>query len=422
MKKIFLSVLAILCLVGSAFAQIPQHLRALQIGETLPDITLSGVVNHPTSQIRLQDLRGKLVILDFWSTWCAACIESFPKMQALQERFADKLQVILVNTYEGDSLSRVVSFLDKRSKVNGGPMNLPYSLQQYRMDTLFPRRYIPHYIWIDTAGVVAAITGTQELTAENIQRGLQGRFNLREKRDILDFDALRPLFVNGNGGHGDTFIGRSLLTGYQEGLGGRTGMTRNEQGKVERLYALNKTKQGLLQEACMDDTLWQAGRVVWKIKEVNSAYEGRLFCYELIMPPVDRLVARQQMKNDLLGYFQLQVNKRTIDTLCWVLTPPVESETIRAKSSTQEFINTKTKPILLRYYTPRELARLLESLTGLPVIEETGLNMTLDLQLPANLDFKNGAQLQQAFKRAGLPLQKMVRPVTYMVVEEVNNP
>jgi thiol-disulfide isomerase/thioredoxin len=34
---------------------------------------------------------GKLMILDFWATWCGACISKFPKLDSLQKKYADKL-------------------------------------------------------------------------------------------------------------------------------------------------------------------------------------------------------------------------------------------------------------------------------------------------------------------------------------------
>lgn len=43
----------------------------------------------------LSDLRGKVVVLDFWATWCSACIESFPEVARLAERYRDADVVIL---------------------------------------------------------------------------------------------------------------------------------------------------------------------------------------------------------------------------------------------------------------------------------------------------------------------------------------
>ena len=45
--------------------------------------------------VKLADYRGKVVVLDFWATWCGPCIGAMPKLAALKERFKDKPLVIL---------------------------------------------------------------------------------------------------------------------------------------------------------------------------------------------------------------------------------------------------------------------------------------------------------------------------------------
>lgn len=55
----------------------------LTIGDKVPDIVLNHVINYKAGDIKLSDFKGKLVILDFWSSWCGACIALFPHMDSL---------------------------------------------------------------------------------------------------------------------------------------------------------------------------------------------------------------------------------------------------------------------------------------------------------------------------------------------------
>jgi thiol-disulfide isomerase/thioredoxin len=72
---------------------------ALKVGDGFPDLAgfkLEGKL--PDS------LKGKVVIVDFWASWCGPCKESFPAMNDLQKKYADKgLVIIAVNEDEESS-------------------------------------------------------------------------------------------------------------------------------------------------------------------------------------------------------------------------------------------------------------------------------------------------------------------------------
>lgn len=154
-------------------------IKPLTIGDTVPDITITNVYNYPSSTIRLSDLKGKLVILDFWATWCGGCVQSMPKLNALQRRFHKNLFVLLLNNQGGKSSledeKKIKAFFTVFKSEEKQALVLPANLRRIDMlDTLFPHGIIPHYVWIGIKGEVIAITSSEEITRENIKAVLKG--------------------------------------------------------------------------------------------------------------------------------------------------------------------------------------------------------------------------------------------------------
>lgn len=68
---------------------------AIEAGQPAPDVDLPGAVDAPP---RLSALKGKLVYLDFWASWCGPCRQSFPWMNEMQAKHGARgLQVVGIN-------------------------------------------------------------------------------------------------------------------------------------------------------------------------------------------------------------------------------------------------------------------------------------------------------------------------------------
>ena len=93
---------------GTALTEMPP-------GITAPDFSLEDI-NGTTHT--LSGYRGKVVVVNFWATWCAPCKKELPKLDRLHDRTSrDQLKIILINI-EKKKFEDIQSFLDNLSIKN----------------------------------------------------------------------------------------------------------------------------------------------------------------------------------------------------------------------------------------------------------------------------------------------------------------
>lgn len=103
MKNRLLTILILLVVAVGLFFLVRQHgapaVASAQQGALAPDFTLADLSGQT---LNLSSYRGKVVLLDFWATWCVPCREEIPHLVDLQNKYGSQgLQIIGVSMDDG---------------------------------------------------------------------------------------------------------------------------------------------------------------------------------------------------------------------------------------------------------------------------------------------------------------------------------
>jgi peroxiredoxin len=98
-KKIIIP-LILISLIGYAIFDFVEDKKrgttGIKIGNMAPDFELQ-LLNDENETIRLSDLKGKKVVVNFWASWCKPCREEMPEIQEFYETKSDDIEVLAVN-------------------------------------------------------------------------------------------------------------------------------------------------------------------------------------------------------------------------------------------------------------------------------------------------------------------------------------
>jgi thiol-disulfide isomerase/thioredoxin len=134
------------------------------VGKPAPDFKLTALAGAGKTKIVTKaDLAGKVIVIDFWATWCGPCLRELPHIQKLVDKYAEaKKDVVVVALSQDqvpkdqDALRKLVedTLLQHRLKLAEGPVSLVALDPSNTVGQAFEVQAYPTVVLIDTQGII----------------------------------------------------------------------------------------------------------------------------------------------------------------------------------------------------------------------------------------------------------------------------
>jgi len=404
------------------------------IGQPIGDLTAPIIINGPPKGTSLAAFRGKLLLLDFWSTTCSPCIGEMPHLIALQQQFADRLQILVVTP---DAKDAVEAFFRQRPE-----LRLPTAIGAETVYGALAERLgvqtLGTYAWVDSAGIVRAVTAGTDVTSDNVSAVLAGRpVQLRSvaaqpSAKPMNWDA--PYMIGGNTGGVTEVEYHSILTRALPGgpavevlIPPATAADPRITPDKRRVFFLNSDIAGLFSGAIAAGRRYNIGRqgrwsdYPWSRTVMEGTDTLRLrspterYTYELIVPLGHRSTIYATMLAEIEYLFQLtgRLERRAIPV--WVLV---------RRPGVPLFEGPKPEAKAMMFWawdeSPTELAEELEhqfyeTPVGRPVVDETGSTAPVHVVWD-NLPKKGFDEVRAILRTHGFELRDETRTIELLVI------
>ena len=123
-------------------------LQTVQVGRPAPEFRLADLQGKLVS---LEQFKGKVVVLDFWATWCGPCRFSMPELEKIRHEYGSSLTVLAINLQE--PLEQVREYVQSRGLTSTVLLD-----QDGRVGRAYRSDAIPMQVLIDKEGIVRHIS------------------------------------------------------------------------------------------------------------------------------------------------------------------------------------------------------------------------------------------------------------------------
>ena len=381
---------------------------SLSPGQKAPPLSLEKLLQAPVgSEANWEKLRGKVVVLEFWATWCGPCVDAIPHINELADQFKDKPVQFIALTEENQRT--IDTFLAQKAIHTWVGLANHSTIQDYRIAA------IPTTIVIRADGVIDGVTHPTALRAEHLQNLLAGKAS--GLAELPAQRGVRPGELPETDAHSALFqvILRPTTGGGTATFGGPAGVgpLGREIGKSLVGYTVHDMLP-YVYESSQD-------RIIVK----GNLPDGK---YDLVakIPKADEKHLGLRIEQALESTFGLTSRRETQEVDVYIATVAganAKGLTPAANANSSRMVSNINNGTLSGTNTP--VSRIIQALErGLsrPVVDETKLDGRFDVDLKWNPAEGPNGQVRAVLEQLGIALTPAKRRVEVVVIEPLSAP
>ena len=400
----------------------------LKIGEKVPDNFWTQehlfYVNGDTIRKNLIEYKGKLLIFDFWATWCKSCIEGFPKVDLLQEKFSPDVNFILVNCLKTkDSKDKIASFVDRYT--SSYKIAQPMLILDEYLQGLFPHVGIPHFVWINPDGVFLANSHPNEVNYTTISEVLAGNTAAIHQKIDEHLSTVSAFGIDTLG-----LIQRTLFKNYVEGALADAG-TITRYGSYHRFQFVNQYLNSLCYMAYPDELNGvqlqyfiydkSLNPITKKLLLNSSQYD--MFCFEFLTnDKLEHNDVKFKIQNLLKQQFNLVLHKGTAEKDVYDVQVNDKIYVHKSYGKIEERqMNPELGPLYYKKMSLYAFILGLRAFISLPIIMDTVPNLKIDIYFSKPFETMTEEEILAFLSQYGIEFIPKRENIVYVEFKSYNH-
>jgi thiol-disulfide isomerase/thioredoxin len=392
MKKFILFISILVLSLQNTFSQEGSVSDMLQVGSQVPDFDITLYTSTGTEKHNIKEFRGKVVILEFWATYCGPCIPAMDHLYDVQYQMKNDLVVIAVTDEER---WKVANYLKKR------PTYLQIGLDvDKRLNQMFYHQFMPHTIVIDPQGFLKAITSPDQINKEIVYLAKSGAIlSVKTKAEFAPKDENSTALEVVN--YESKSFYKVAVAPYREGIQSQFNKKSDTEYEfinctVPMMYQIlyQTTKGNTNEKACLE--------VTEKTKYLLQ--ENQQYCMNLKIPePMKNRIGEIGMRH-LDEVFAVRAKNET-------RTRKVYALVINKEGASQAESGGMTLPL-------KDFLKLLwdTRVVDMPIVNQSGLDDETLMTIPEIP--KEATQVQSSLTKLGFKLEPKTFETACMVLHE----